>query len=43
MKLQYVSKKKVEPVVYEHYFDVIEQNLVARIVQQDGEMFSFFD
>ena len=43
MKTQYVSKKKVEPVVYEHYFDVIEQNLVARIVQQDGEMFSFFD
>ena len=41
-ELKYVGKKKVEPVIFKKYFDVIEENLVATIIQQDGDRKSFF-
>jgi hypothetical protein len=39
---KYVGKRKIEPVVFKKYFDVIEENLVATIIRQDGERISFF-
>ena len=39
---KYVGKGKIEPVVFKKYFDVIEENLIATIIRQDGERMSFF-
>ena len=38
----YVGKRKIEPVVFKKYFDVIEENLIATIIHQDGNRMSFF-
>jgi hypothetical protein len=38
----YVGKGKVDPVLFKKYFDVIEENLNATIIRQDGERMSFF-
>lgn len=38
----YVGKGKVDDLVFKNYFDVIEENLNATIIQQDGERMSFF-
>ncbi len=34
--------RKIEPVVFKKYFNVIEENLIATIIQQDGDRKSFF-
>jgi len=39
---KYVGKKKVESHIFKKYFEVIEENLHATIIQQDGERMSFF-
>jgi hypothetical protein len=38
----YVGKGKVDNVLFKKYFDVIEENLNATIIRQDGERMSFF-
>ncbi|HMD13549.1 MAG TPA: hypothetical protein VKI62_02895, partial [Bacteroidota bacterium] len=40
---KYVGKNKVKVEVFEKYFDVIRLNLEQRIIEKDGEDFSFFD
>lgn len=40
---QYVGQGKVSEERFEKYFHVIRENLEARIIEHDGELFSFFD
>ncbi len=40
---KYVGKNKVSVEIFEKYFDVIRLNLQQRIIDKDGEDFSFFD
>lgn len=39
----YTQRKKVSSTVYESYFDVIFENLFQRLLNHNGENFSFFD
>lgn len=38
----YVGKGKVDKILFIKYFDVIEENLNATVIQQNGERMSFF-
>jgi hypothetical protein len=40
---KYVTKKKVDPIVYKKYFDVIEENLYQTIINKDGVRASFYE
>jgi hypothetical protein len=39
---KYVGRRKIDAFVFKKYFDVIEENLNATIIQQNGERLSFF-
>jgi hypothetical protein len=39
----YVGKKSVTSEMFVTYFIVIQQNLEARIIGHDGELFSYYD
>jgi hypothetical protein len=39
----YVVKKRIDPRVYAHYFQVIETNIHRRILGEDGEAGSYFE
>jgi len=43
MAKQYVEKKKLTQIEYEAMFRVIQKNLAAKVIEQDGEDFSLFD
>ncbi len=40
---RYVGKQKVEEMMYENYFNVIQGLLVSQIVNRDGEGYSLFE
>jgi len=41
-QFKYVDKRKVDVSIFKKYFEVIEENLNATIIQQDGDRMSFF-
>lgn len=42
MSPRYVGKRRVDPLVFSRYFDVIESHLLQTVVERDGHEFSFF-
>ncbi len=43
MHRQYVGRKKTVEHLFDSYFEVIQQNLEARIIGRDGETFSYYE
>ncbi|MBS4027802.1 MAG: hypothetical protein KGZ58_04105 [Ignavibacteriales bacterium] len=43
METHYVQKKKIEHETYREYFLVIEQSIMERLVQSDGEEFALYE